>query len=380
MADMEAIIAELTQSVPGAILQDMPPQHVVARREREIYPEQSRRLERYVLDHPRTRLAGAFVITEQPIDELPAIDSIIQATHKEDGLEALVWYKSYHTWLSHRWGIKILQEGVFYAARYLQDKNALQSRSKLDALDFLQLSFNMIQLHEHFHFVTDVACTLLELYQLKPLYSTYATNVYPHDKFEEAIANAYVWRMMRKEGIPEALKQFMLDQPTPYNQFQQWVGRRAFQHGRQQLMSLLFPKSPTGTGNVAGSELFFRIDRADLDLQDVPIYLESSRVARRVSSPLLFLCGIEQLVKTPGFDRKYALLPKPAQLKVDAVLDKLHDNVQNPSLHFEKMRGYGPVFTCRVDFAYRISLRHCGGDIWDLLRVGRHDDVLSSLW
>ena len=151
MADMDTIIAELQQSVPVAIQQQMPAEHVVARREREVDPERSRKIERYTLDVPRNRLAGDFVVTEEPISQLPDLDTIIEATHKADGIEALAWYKPYHYWLSQRWGIKILQEGVFYAARFLQDHNPSHALPKLDSLDYLQLAFNFLQLHEYFH-------------------------------------------------------------------------------------------------------------------------------------------------------------------------------------------------------------------------------------
>ncbi len=173
MADMNTIVAELQASVPEAIHNLMPAKHVVARREQETDPARSRRIKMYGLDIPRNRLADDFIVTESPITQLPDLDTIIEATHKEDGIEALAWYRSYHFLLSQRWGIKILEEGVFYTARCLQDGHPSQVLPKFDSLDYLQLAFNILQLHEYFHFMADVACTILELAQRKPLFCQY---------------------------------------------------------------------------------------------------------------------------------------------------------------------------------------------------------------
>lgn len=380
MADVDTIVAELQASVPEAIHNLMPAGHVVARREQEADPERSRRIEMYGLDVPRSRLAGDFIVTKEPIIQLPDLDTIIGATHKEDGIEALAWYKSYHYWLSQRWGIKILEEGVFYTARCLQDGHPSQELSKFDSLDYVQLAFNILQLHEYFHFMADVACTILELAQRKPLFCQYSSTVYPQDKFEEAIANAYASRMMRKAGISEAVKQFMTKQPLPYGQFFQWTTRRAFQYGRQKLMELMCHDLPSSTGSAAGAELLLRIDHADLDYQDAPIYLESSRVARRVSSPLLFVESIRNLESSAKFDSENAQLPHETNKKVANTVDNLSCNLQQPSLHFKKIRGHGAVFMCKVDNIYSISLCHHGEDRWELLRVGRHGDIYSNPW
>ena len=375
MADIESIITELSQSVPGAIIQNVPPQQLVARREEESDPNQSRQFTPYVLDVPRARLAGAFIITEEQIDNLPEIDPIIERMFVEDGIDALAWYRTYHCGKTRDWGIKVFEQGVFFAAKKIQDKHTFGPNSNLDSLDFLQLSFNLLQLHEYFHFVADVACTIVELARSQALAIPYNINVYPQNKFEEAIANAYAFRMMRTQGISKALASFMKEQPSPYNQFLFWTGRRAFQQGRQKLAKLMCPTWPASTGSAVGSELLFRIETGDLDYQDVPIYFKSSLLAKVKSSPLLFVEKINQPKMTVKFENEYASLPQVVQIKVDLAIDKLQNNVQNPSLHFEKVRGYGPIFTCRVSTGYQISLRHCCGEEWELLRVGKHEEI-----
>lgn len=378
ITSINTIIAELQGSVAGAIQDLMPAEHVVARREEEADPSRSRQFD--PMNVPRHRLAGDFLVTEDPIRGLPNIDTILAAHHKEDATEALAWYKSYHFGASKRWGVKVFEEGVFWLARCLQDGQPPELSSHFDALDYLQLSFKTLQLHEYFHFVADVACTILELAQRKPLYCGYSLWVYPEQKLEEAVANAYAWRTMRKEGITEALRQFMASQPQPYGQFEQWSRRRAFQLGRQRLMSLMCRSLPDSTGSAAGAELLLRIDQADLDYQDAPLYIESSRIARRVSSPLRIVESIRDLDESPKFKSEESELSMQLLVKLASTVDGLSSSVQRPSLGFRKARGKGAVFTCRVDDAHGISLRHLGHDHWELLRVGRYRDICSNPW
>ena len=103
-------------------------------------------------------------------------------------------------------------------------------------------------------------------------------------------------------------------------------------------------------------------------------------MARRVSSPLLFVESIRNLESSAKFDSENAQLPLETNNKVANTVDNLSCNLQQPSLHFKKIRGRGAVFMCKVDNAYRISLCHHGEDRWELLRVGRYDDIYSNPW
>jgi hypothetical protein len=385
MAEIELVISSLLQIVPDAIQQSLPEDHVIARRERDVDPSLSWQLKRQKLLVPRARLSGVFVVTEAPIEHLPDLESINLADVKRDGTEALAWYRSYHFGLSQRWGIRIRQEGIYYAARYLQDRYheyKSSSYTDLDALDFLQVAFNYLQLHEYFHFITDIACTVAELSQHKALYWHYLCEVYHQkdNKFEEAIANAYASRMMARQGVSEALKQFMLQMPPYYKEYGHWTGRRAFQYGRQKLGGLICPNLASTSGVVPGSELLFRIDHADLDYQDVPIYMERSKAAGRIMPPLRFVQEINHLEQVSKFDEEYASLSQSTQMRVEVVKHKLQEDVQDPSLHFEKIKGHGAVFASRVDRTYAISMRYCGGDTWELLRVGRSADIHANPW
>ena len=378
MADLEAIITELAQSVPGAILQDMPPQHVVARRELEMEPSFSSQMQghNHKLLIPRTRLSGVFLVTEA--EHLPDLDSILQDDFRKDGVEALAWYRSYHYGTSHKWGISMRREGIYYLAKYLQGEHyKASSYLDIDVLDFIQIAFNYLQLHEYFHFIADIACTVVELSQHNALYRRYFSEVYTqkNDKFEEAIANAYASRMMQRQGVAEPLKQFMLHQPPFYNAYGHWTGRRAFQYGRQKLAGLMCPSLAGTSGVVPGSELLFRIDHADLDYQDVPIYLETSKAATRIIPSLRVVQKIKHLEHTSKFDEEFKYQPQSIKMKVEVAKHKLQEDVQDPSLHFDKIRGHGPVFTVRVDGSYKMSMRHYGGDTWKLLRIGRSSDI-----
>lgn len=381
MAEVEAIIAALKSLVPGAFLGAFPAGHPVIRREAEADPALSQQLKVLKLDVPRSRLAGTFIVMEDPAAALPEPDVLLQSNFRGDGLDALAWYKTFHAWPEKRWGIKIFEKGVLFLARFLEDHGTGKpsGQSVPDTLDYVQASFNVLQLHEHFHFLTDIACTLVELSSHSALACKYLLNVYGQgNRFEEAIANAYTWRKMRKQPLNKEIRHFMQAQPSPYDEFATWTERRPFQAGRQKLAGLFSPGPNCESSPVAGLELLFRIDDADLDFQDVPIYLEMYKSAGRQPPALRFVERIEPTEKADSFKIEYHLLDEPVRKKVDATVTKLGKNVQAPALGFSKIPGKGPVFLCRVDSSHGLSLRHLGGEAWQLLHVGRYRDVRAA--
>ena len=161
---------------------------------------------------------------------------------KKQGTDALAWYRPFHMDPPERWGITILDRGIWYMASNLatmmySDKsyteytdNEIQHCRDI-ALDFLYH-------HEMFHFKVELAATMMEMIDSsKPLYARYwspqsneewfGSQVKSHRlvkaPLEEALANSYALdkvcsEFTRKDGVNvrNAIKEFMKAQPPGY--------------------------------------------------------------------------------------------------------------------------------------------------------------------
>jgi plasmid maintenance system killer protein len=378
MLDMELLIEALSENVPDAITNKFPNDHPITRGREQvntnISPQNIPRYRNQDIEPNRSGLIGPYVITEEFIERLPELDDIFSDKIPVDGIDALAFYVSYH--FTKDWGIKIFDGGIYYLAGKLQAHAAPDSR--LDALDYIQIATNVLQLHEYFHFIADIACTLIELSKQKPFYVNYSNNRYPKDKTEEALANAYTYRKMIRSGITSELKQFMLDQPPGYRDFNDFIKKSDFQSGRQRLLRLMC-ELWNWFGSATGSALLFRIDKQDLDYNDVPTGIYNHLGARKVhTTPLLFVQAIPMPVPSSKYKKELSALNLHTREEATKAITLLAHNTQHPSLHFEKLRGLKNIFTIRVNNNYRISLTYRNHANWELRRIGTHQNIYLS--
>jgi hypothetical protein len=175
--------------------------------------------------------------TESELDK-QYIDQLIE----KQGTDALAWYRPFHMDPQEKWGITILDRGIWHVARFLAlelygydgiypDEDIIK-RCRDIAKDFLYY-------HEMFHFKVELAATVME--KVSPdraLYSGYwkpqidrewfgskvKSNRQVKAPLEEALANSYALHKVcseiidvkQRSEVRRALKQFMKRQPEGY--------------------------------------------------------------------------------------------------------------------------------------------------------------------
>jgi hypothetical protein len=175
--------------------------------------------------------------TESELDK-QYIDQLIE----KQGTDALAWYRPFHMDPQEKWGITIIDRGIWYLARFLAfelygyyiidpDENIIK-RCRDISKDFLYY-------HEMFHFKVELAATVME--NVSPNRAFYAgywkpqtdrewfgskvkSNRLVKAPLEEALANSYALHKVcseiidvkQRNEVKRALKQFMKIQPEGY--------------------------------------------------------------------------------------------------------------------------------------------------------------------
>jgi hypothetical protein len=150
---------------------------------------------------------------------------------KENGIEAIAWYRSFHCEPFEHWGIYIRERPVVALALALHDR--LRPHG-ISVPECRWLVMDWILYHEYFHHLTDAALTDLEFRYKVPLFSgamrMYQNSLDQGDCMEEACANAYSLDKLadhyvknpgwwRYPAALELISDLMKDGPPSYNQF-----------------------------------------------------------------------------------------------------------------------------------------------------------------
>jgi len=326
-------------------------------------------------------LIGQNIYTPTCLQDIPDTSAVAGRVQKE-GIEALAWYDSFH-WnngYSYRnsWGIKITISGIFYLAKDIFGPAKLQTKDGilLDCLDLIQLSYRFLYFHEYFHFITDVASSILELAEKRKYYPDYFHNIYSaaplydFDPLEEALANAFAYKKLYDANIRKCIKPFMENQRSGYKKFYDYIGKDAFDIGKRELAMQIIQRDPAlDYFGYFPMEAIFDTSLSHLSYNDVPVYLVDSNSGSEYE--LGFVDRIANFKMTDKYNKDFSSLPENIQKKVEKLLVLLKQNTRHPGVNFEKLRGSGNVFTARVNDNYRISMRPS----WDLLRVGTHSEI-----
>ncbi|MEM3342154.1 MAG: hypothetical protein QW728_05630 [Thermoplasmata archaeon] len=212
---------------------------------------------------------------------LPEIDlGRIEEEVARDGIEALAWYRSFHWHPPERWGIYILNWGIFYLTQRVFAKAAPSSTGVVVTLDNLQQGFRLLFLHEFFHYITDIAASTLEIGSprpVRPYYIAYTNKVYKYPKnkdepLEEALANAYAYNRIYGYVIRRRIADFMKRQPSGYSAFEKYWRKKDFAYGRR-LLGTYIRDGAYSQNDVLPLEILFDIYRRDLAFTDVPLYI-----------------------------------------------------------------------------------------------------------
>ena len=227
--NVDEIISELRER---QMIGEIPQEHHVHRREHEYSNRIAQSEPNYSSDHEREgggasrrfpNVEDHIWIPEGDIREFPDVDvEDIERRVVEEGTDILAWYRSFHWDPPNRWGIYILDKGVYYLAQNVfRNVRQISSHGRpFNTLDLLQQGFRLLFLHEFFHFVTDIAASTLEVGASfrSRYYADYIANVYMQplntsEPIEEALANAFAYNRFQGSDIRRQLRSFMSNQP-----------------------------------------------------------------------------------------------------------------------------------------------------------------------
>lgn len=387
--NVDEIINELRNR---QLISEMPEEYIVRRKEQE-YRELIERTEPYQFPRedwaertsPRSpNIEDSIYIPDGDI-EFPEIDTEgIGREITKEGIEALAWYRSFHWHPPNRWGIYILDKGVYYIAQNVFGKIGQVSPygRRYNTIDLLQQSFRLLFLHEFFHYITDIAASTLEMGNpsARAYYVQYVRNVYIRPKsrnepIEEALANAFAFNRFQGGTVRRQLRLFMRSQPAGYSAFEQYTRKINFTYGRRELGTCI--RDGAHVRGVPPLETLFDCYRHDISFGDVPIYILPTIKDSRYMMRLIRSIPRSALVQSATFKKDLQKLPPEILSKYQKALRMLEYNVRHRGLKFEKIKGCDTVFTIRIDGGYRLSLRPLN-EKWELLRIGKHDEIYRN--
>mgnify|MGYP001199212919 FL=1 len=173
--------------------------------------------------------------TERELDT-QQMEQLIEA----QGTDALAWYRPFHMEPQEKWGITILDRGIWYVARKLAVELYSVTYGDEDAIMHCRnIAKDFLYYHEMFHFKVELAATVMEkISQSEALYAGYwkpqtdrewfgsevKSNGQVKAPLEEALANSYALYKVcseisgneRRNKVKKAIKQFMKMQPEGY--------------------------------------------------------------------------------------------------------------------------------------------------------------------
>jgi hypothetical protein len=191
-----------------------------------------------------------------PEIEIPQKDEELEKEIKEQGIEALAWYVSFHQ--SSNWGIYFRIRGVLFLSNLFKTKTNLNNVNQR-----VKIAFEVLFYHEFFHFLTDLTAATMEMIYKKAIYNDYLEVIekiklleekgnFPFfelfDKvtsdrrhiiwIEEPLANAYVLHKISKKWHNMVQNKFFEIQPFPYNEYTHFVNDYKFSIGKRILGGL----------------------------------------------------------------------------------------------------------------------------------------------
>ncbi len=178
---------------------------------------------------------------------------IRNGVNKISGTDALAWYRPFHMEPFEKWGITILDQGIWYIARYLADEMFNVHPTEDEMSDCVDIATDFLYYHELFHFKVELATTMAELNSNNPFYKRYwhdsvfnseSEMLRGHAPLEEALANAYARNRTlanlsttQKSKVRIVLDRFMKLQPDGYKHAYRVIGvKSSFKKGVLELI------------------------------------------------------------------------------------------------------------------------------------------------
>ena len=237
---------------------------------------------------------------------------IRNGVNKISGTDALAWYRPFHMESFEKWGITILDQGIWYIARYLADEMFNVHPTEDEMSDCVDIATDFLYYHELFHFKVELATTMAELNSSTPFYREYWFNGFNSESetirgkspLEEALANSFA-RNKALEEVPtknrpqvrKALDSFIKSQPDGYKDAHSVRGKKTFRLGVEELICKLvnIPNPLFDTNKLILEHVFFDGIHGKEDWLDHYVSQVPCRIIKTGFAQGLFSASVEDL-------------------------------------------------------------------------------------
>ena len=237
---------------------------------------------------------------------------IRNGVNKISGTDALAWYRPFHMEPFEKWGITILDQGIWYIARYLADEMFNVHPTEDEMSDCVDIATDFLYYHELFHFKVELATTMAELNSSTPFYREYWFNGFNSESetirgkspLEEALANSFA-RNKALEEVPtknrpqvrKALDSFIKSQPDGYKDAHSVRGKKTFRLGVEELICKLvnIPNPLFDTNKLILEHVFFDGIHGKEDWLDHYVSQVPFRIIKTGFAQGLFSSSVEDL-------------------------------------------------------------------------------------
>ena len=328
---------------------------------------------------------------------MPDIDyGEISRKVSQKGIETLAYYRSYHWNPPEEWGIYILDTGLWFLANNVFQ--GLRQKLGFKTEDLIRLGLELLFFHEFFHFLTDIASTVVEsaLSFDQLFYAEYVRNVYlpavrrgsAHELLEESLANAFAFKKINRSrtrgnkryhigGLLGVTRKFMRSQPDGYKQFEDYLTKHSFSFGRGELGKMLTRCKLQSQPGWSPLEILLDTELSDIFYFDVPVRIVPTITDSRYAIHSFSRIKREQLIETPQFiNRKKKLLARNGQLqaKYDKQVSLLGVDLSHRGLGWERRYSGDNEFAFRLDDNYRVIICQ-RDDKFELTDIGDHKNI-----
>jgi plasmid maintenance system killer protein len=297
---------------------------------------------------------------------------------KEQGLDALAWYTSFHRKQSE-WGIFIPISSLYFIADNWFENLRVTIEKKL------LYAFEILYFHESFHYAIDRNIASWELAFGLPFREN-TSKLLPPNKYleiEEALANAYMLKHLLPK-LPKSGQNSLINairnSPAGYRDAECYLDIDKYLIGAEENIKTYVMPSGLSEFQHLQPQFIHWASQFSLspfiNINECPTYIihDENKVGIPPTS-LKWLQTIPFINETKKFKKQ---------------LNKLHPNLQKawktkknelsfhipPHPEFEELSGRKGIFSIRLNKSYRAHLTSKGNfEYWDALEVGTHGDM-----
>lgn len=322
----------------------------------------------------------------------PRFESFIAGPLDHDGIDALAWYRSFHYEPISKWGIYLLDKGIYYLAEKFEQQFDSSEKNPENRQKCIEEAISVLYYHELFHFYTDLAAANMEIEAYRAMYVDYFASKYSDgweksdgapasipSMLEESLANEFARSKTirgKSENFQRELRKFMSRQPDGYKHWQAVKHNQRWKLGLSKLGERILndPEPIPKYLNVRALE-----DAIEREYEwQVPVYIVDT-----IPDDIHRFVGIKAFNKIIISDRAKKLLRKLKNpilaKKVNARINKLTTTTSKFDKNLEQLNrpGWWKYNLGKSGDAHgnpRMILREAGASNWVLEWVGKHSE------